>query len=147
MIIGIDRFAIFLVLLLGIAACKKQQVLPNHDPRSKGKRIARSWTTNSPVKDFNSVRADNTRVVVAFYPKGEYDWVVYTRVLGVESSVSHHGHWRFIEQQKKLVLEESNKTITTRDTFIIQGLTSNRLNLQQQSFRTRQFSVFDFVAE
>ncbi|MBM3165133.1 MAG: hypothetical protein FJZ80_06710 [Bacteroidetes bacterium] len=133
--------------LLMLASCEKYPVLPNHDPRSKGKRISRSWHSDQLSQPSHSAAIDNTRVAVIFNNYGKYDWIVTTNVLGVESASVHHGQWKFIDQQSKLVLEETRGPFEKKDTFSILTLTANRLKIQQTGNPTIPGSILELVAD
>jgi hypothetical protein len=141
-------FSIFFISAFFLVACKKLPVLPNHDPRSKGKRLSRTWILHKSVTYLPTTALDNTRVVVTFDLKGTYLWVSYNNVLGVESVAIHHGKWKFIEQQSKILLEEEVKEWMTKcDTFSINSLNTKYLSLQRYSLRKSDVSSLEFRAE
>lgn len=135
----------FFLCSILLVACKKVPVLPNHDPRSKGKRLSRTWILRKSISYLPSTAIDNTRVVVSFDAKGTYRWVIYSDVLGVESATVHHGKWKLIEQQSKLLLEEEVKEMMPkRDTFSIHALNTKHLSLQRYRLRLSDVTSLEF---
>jgi hypothetical protein len=138
-------FSIFFISALCLVACKKLPVLPNHDPRSKGKRLSRTWILRKSATYLPTTAVDNTRVVVTFDLKGTYLWVSYSNVLGVESATMRQGKWKFIEQQSKIVLQEELKESVPRlDTFSIISLNYKQLRLQHYRLPLAVLSSLDF---
>lgn len=131
-------FPVFVLL-----SCKKVPMLPNYDPRSKGHRIARTWILHNSSTLFASTAADNTRVVISLDLQGNYEWAVYQKVLGVESSVKHRGSWKFIEQQAKVVLKPKEYPMEKCDTFSLISLSTQHLVMQDRKAMT----TFDFRSE
>jgi hypothetical protein len=125
----IQSVAVFCLVVCFVLGCKKYPVFPNQDPRSKGKRIARCWVGNQPLSKPYKDSLENTRVQVTLSNSGSYDWTAYTLILGVESAVHHQGKWKFIEEQRKLVLEENAGVSIRQDTFSIQLLNATKLEL------------------
>jgi len=126
-----------------LLSCKKVPMLPNYDPRSKGHRIARTWILHKSSALFPSTATDNTRVVVSLDLQGNYEWAVYQKVLGVESSVKHQGSWKFIEQQSKVVLEPEEYSMEKRDTFSLISLSAKHLVMQD----SKAMTTLDFRSE
>ena len=118
-------------------------MLPNYDPRSKGHRIARTWILHKSSTFLPTTAADNTRVVVSLDLQGKYEWAVYQKVLGVESSVIHQGSWKFIEQQSKVVLESEEYSLEKRDTFSLISLSAQHLVMQD----SKALTTLDFRSE
>jgi hypothetical protein len=141
-------FSIFFLSAFFLVACKKLPVLPNHDPRSKGKRLSRTWILRKSPTYLPTTAVDNTRVVVTFDPKGTYLWVSYNIILGVESATKRQGKWKFIEQQSKVILQEEMKETAPRcDTFSIVSLNSKQLRLQHYRLPLADLSSLDFSTD
>lgn len=142
------RFAFF-AFALGLfllSACKKFTDLPKYNITSQVLRLSKSWIT-SPTINNQSAAVDNTRVILTFQTNGNYSWITRKTIKGVESSRLHEGKWKFIDQNSKIVLENTSANIPKRDTFIVEILRTEKLYLLPLSNPSFKATSLSFEAE